>query len=151
LFETGWKQKYRRAVDYQKPSLPKSLSVPARQWRPAGAPRRGWRVKLEDEMAYTLDKHATEGFVSPATQARFDRALATAQDITGTILAICRDVSNATEAFVGPMARQSRARRTAKVLRGLSDRQLADIGISRVEIGAVAHEAVEAQVNRRHM
>jgi uncharacterized protein YjiS (DUF1127 family) len=102
-------------------------------------------------MAYTFDRHAAVGFVAPVAQARFDRALATAQGITGTAFAICREISRLTDALVGPLSRHARAQRTAKVLRGLSDRQLADIGISRVEIGAVAHEAVEAQVVRRHI
>jgi uncharacterized protein YjiS (DUF1127 family) len=111
----------------------------------------GGRVKLEEDMTYFSDNHTMERFVSPATQARYEKAQATAQGITGAILSIRRQVSIITQAVAGPLERHARARRTAKVLHGLSDRQHLDIGLHRVEIDAVAHDTVEAQVGRRHM
>jgi len=102
-------------------------------------------------MAYYMDKHTLEGFVSPATQARFDKSLAIAQEITGTFLSICRAGSCLVGSMAAPTMRRSRTRRTAKLLRGLSDHQLADIGVARAEIDAVAHDAVEARIVRRHV
>lgn len=102
-------------------------------------------------MAYYLDKHEMEGFVSPATQARFEKSLAIAQGITGTILSVCRAGSSVMGSVVQPMISDARARRTAKVLRGLSDHQLADIGVARAEIDVVAHDAVEARIVRHHV
>jgi uncharacterized protein YjiS (DUF1127 family) len=102
-------------------------------------------------MAYYLDKHDTDGFVSPATQARFEKSLATAQTITGTILSVNREISTFVDQMFGPIQRHAKARRTAKALHGLTDQQLSDIGVARGEIDAVAHEAVEARVIRRHV
>jgi uncharacterized protein YjiS (DUF1127 family) len=102
-------------------------------------------------MTYFSDNHTMERFVSPASQARYEKAQATAQGITGAIVSICRHVSNITQAVTGPLERHARARRTAKMLHGLSDSQLRDIGLHRVEIDLVAHDTVEARVGRRHM
>ena len=102
-------------------------------------------------MAYYSDNHAIEEFVSPATQARFEKTLATSQSITGNILSICREISEAMEAVAIPVTRRARVRRTATVLHGLSDRQLADIGVARAEIDVVAHGSVKAQVGHHHV
>ncbi len=102
-------------------------------------------------MAYYTDNREHHEFVSPTTQARFDKILATAEVVTGTLHTIGHAVAQVATAVTEPAARRTRVNRTAKILRGLSDEQLSDIGVQRTEIDFGAHETADDRVGQRHI
>lgn len=98
-------------------------------------------------MSYMTEKY---GPVSAVSDARVEHAYARTRGTVQLLVEACAAVARVIRPVVDRLEQNQRARRTAYVLRGLSDHQLADIGVARDEIGLVSRDCSAERVGRRH-
>ncbi len=98
-------------------------------------------------MSYMTEKY---GPVSAVSDARVEHAYARAKGTMQVLFAAYAAAARVIRAMVDRLEQSQRARRTAHVLRGLSDHQLADIGVARDEISLVSRDCVGDRAGRRH-
>ncbi len=101
-------------------------------------------------MSYMTEKYGTDGPVSAVSDARAEHGYARIEGTVHTLVAAYAVVARVIEPVIGWLDRSQRARKTAHVLRGLSDHQLADIGLARDEISLVSRDCAAERVGSRN-
>ena len=101
-------------------------------------------------MSYLTEKYGTDGPVSAVSDARVEHGYARANGTIQMLFAAYGAVARVIGPAIDRLEQSQRARRTAHVLRGLSDHQLADIGVARDEISLVSRDCVADRAGHRH-